>query len=161
MESPIGTLTLFASEKHLHHILWEHETKIDSFKKIIDSLEKSPNNPVIIKTIKQLTEYFLKKRKTFELPLFFNGTQFQIQAWKALTRIPYGQTISYGEQAIQLGDKNKARAVGRANGLNPISIIVPCHRVIGRNGTLTGFGGGLDTKLYLLNLEKEVSVQPR
>ena len=88
------------------------------------------------------------------MPLSPQGTPFQIQAWQQLSAIPYAETISYGEQAKRLGDKNKSRAVGMANGCNPISIIIPCHRVIGSNGKLVGFAGGLDKKSYLLNLEK-------
>ncbi|EKD72741.1 MAG: hypothetical protein ACD_45C00599G0001, partial [uncultured bacterium] len=94
------------------------------------------------------------KRKMFDLPLVIDGTDFQIQAWKQLLKIPYSSTITYGEQAEKMGDKKKARAVGMANKLNPISIIIPCHRVIGNNGQLIGFAGGLEKKAYLLKLEK-------
>ena len=94
---------------------------------------------------------------TFDIPLCGHGTPFQKQVWKELSKIPYGQTISYGEQAKRLGDKNKARAVGLANGCNPISIIVPCHRVIGCKGHLTGFAGGLESKKYLIDLERNKS----
>jgi len=103
---------------------------------------------------KQLTEYFAGERKIFDLPLVLNGTAFQILAWKQLMKIPYAQTISYAEQAEKIGDRKKARVVGMANGLNPIPIIIPCHRVIGSNGQLTGFAGGMDKKTYLLNFEK-------
>ena len=100
--------------------------------------------------VRQLDEYFAGERLEFDLPLEPNGTPFQRQAWTALRTIPYGETISYGEQARRLGDRNKSRAVGAANGKNPIPIVVPCHRVIGANGHLTGFGGGLDVKAWLL-----------
>ena len=91
----------------------------------------------------EIYEYFIGKRKRFSLPLVLEGSDFQVKAWNLLQTIPYGETISYGDQATKLGNKNKARAVGLANGLNPISIIIPCHRVIGSDGKLTGFAGGL------------------
>jgi len=147
MDSPVAKLTIITSSKGLHAILWDN-------KDITENIMKSNTDKTIEKTKRQLTEYFEGKRKVFDLPLIFDGTDFQIQAWKQLMKIPYGKTISYVEQATRIGDKNKARAVGMANGQNPISIIIPCHRVIGSNGTLTGFGGGLDKKAFLLNLEK-------
>jgi methylated-DNA-[protein]-cysteine S-methyltransferase len=146
IDSPVGMLTLISSDKGLHALLWEcnHE----------HTFRKSPNEKTILKTKKQLDEYFAGKRKHFDIPLVMHGTEFQNQAWLQLQQITYGETISYGEQSLRLGDKNKARAVGMANGRNPISIIVPCHRVIGANGSLTGFGGGIDRKKYLLALEQ-------
>ncbi|MCW2967360.1 MAG: methylated-DNA--[protein]-cysteine S-methyltransferase [Solirubrobacteraceae bacterium] len=101
----------------------------------------------------QLEQYFARERTTFELPLAMEGTEFQRRVWAALREIPYGQTRSYGELAAQLGQPAAARAVGLANGSNPISVIVPCHRVIGADGSLTGFGGGLPRKRALLELE--------
>ena len=103
--------------------------------------------------IAQLDEYFAGERTEFDVPLDPVGTEFQLRAWAALRRIPYGETRSYGEQARTIGAPAAVRAVGAANGRNPISIIVPCHRVVGSNGSLTGFGGGLDAKRYLLDLE--------
>jgi methylated-DNA-[protein]-cysteine S-methyltransferase len=105
---------------------------------------------------KQLAAYFAGELQRFDVVLRPIGTEFQKQAWKELRRIPFGETISYGEQARRIGKPQASRAVGRANGQNPISIIVPCHRVIGANGTLTGFGGGLDRKQWLLEHEAEV-----
>jgi len=105
----------------------------------------------------QLTEYFSGQRKDFDLLLKLNGTEFQVSVLEALLEIPYGETTSYGAIAKQIGRPNAARAVGAANGRNPIPIIVPCHRVIGSSGDLTGFGGGLDTKEALLRLEAENS----
>ena len=104
----------------------------------------------------QLDEYFDGDRTDFELPLEPAGTPFQKEAWTTLRTIPYGETISYGEQARRLGDKNKSRAVGAANGQNPIPIVVPCHRVVGSNGHLTGFGGGIEVKAWLLDHEFKV-----
>ena len=101
----------------------------------------------------QLDEFFRRQRTAFDLPLLFVGTAFQKQVWTELLRIPYGTTLSYGEMAQNLGIPKAVRAVANANGANPISIIAPCHRVIGSNGTLTGYGGGLEAKRYLLELE--------
>ena len=104
----------------------------------------------------QLAEYFAGTRRTFDLALDPAGTDFQLRAWKALRSIPFGQTISYGEQAAELGEPGAARAVGAANGRNPLSIVVPCHRVVAASGALTGFAGGLDTKAWLLDHERAV-----
>ncbi|MCC7093513.1 MAG: methylated-DNA--[protein]-cysteine S-methyltransferase [Ignavibacteriaceae bacterium] len=105
------------------------------------------------KIFRQLKEYFNRERREFELSLEIIGTDFQKKVWDELTKIPYGETISYGELAVRLGDKNKMRAVAAANGANPIPVIIPCHRVIGADGSLTGYGGGLDVKKKLLELE--------
>lgn len=105
----------------------------------------------------QLTEYFAGERKEFDLPMALQGTEFQLLVLKELSRIPYGETVSYGEIAQRIGRPKAVRAVGAANGRNPIPIIIPCHRVIGSSGDLTGFGGGLDTKTELLRLEAENS----
>lgn len=148
METPVGNLMLVASDSGLHAILWETEKTTD--------FPHSKNNKIILETKRQLAEYFSGTRTTFDLPLAPHGTPFQLKTLEELRKIPYGETISYGEQAKRLGDKNKARAVGMANGQNPISIIVPCHRVIGSNGSLTGFGGGLNCKQWLLDHEKNI-----
>lgn len=154
INSPVGKLTLIASPEGLHAILWDTDRKNLKYEKIINDLIQSKKEKIIIQTQKQLAEYFQGKRKTFDLPLILNGTDFQIQAWKQLMKIPYATTISYAEQAVRIGHKNKARAVGMANGLNPISIVIPCHRVVGSNGHLVGFGGGIEKKAYLIHLEK-------
>jgi methylated-DNA-[protein]-cysteine S-methyltransferase len=116
---------------------------------------KKGTNSVIETTAQQLDEYFAGTRHEFDVPLDAEGTEFQQSVWQVLRSIPYGETMSYGEQATVLGDPNKARAVGTANGRNPISIVVPCHRVIGANGSLTGFAGGMKAKKFLLDLEKK------
>ncbi len=146
MSTPVGGLKIIASEEWLYAIFWGHESVIH--------IPRSQNCSVIIETKRQLYEYFFGARTSFDLPLMPLGTRFQMKVWQALCDIPYGQTISYGEQAKRIGDKNKARAVGMANGQNPISIVIPCHRVIGSNGQLTGFGGGLDNKAWLLMHEQ-------
>lgn len=154
MDSPVGKLTIVTSSEGLHAILWDNDRENTEYKKILNNLSKSKNEKIIIETKKQLSEYFQGKRKKFNLPLILNGTDFQIKAWEQLLKIPFGKTISYGEQAEKIGNKNKARAVGMANGQNPISIVIPCHRVIGSNGHLTGFGGGINKKAILLKLEQ-------
>ena len=109
---------------------------------------------ILTQTKKQLDEYFSRQRTRFDLPIRFNGTAFQNLAWNALLQVPYGETRSYAQQAELIGNPKAVRAIGRANGLNPISIIVPCHRIIGKSGKLTGYASGLENKEYLINLEK-------
>lgn len=111
------------------------------------------SNEILSNTIKQLDEYFNGSRRKFDLPLDFTGTSFQMKTWQELLKIPYGETRSYKDIAIAIGNPKACRAVGGANNKNPIIIICPCHRVIGKNGNLTGYGGGIDMKEYLLNLE--------
>ncbi len=126
------------------------------FHKQVNIKDAEVKETVLLKEAsKQLQEYFEGKRKSFSLPLETKGTEFQIQVWKALQTIPYGETRSYGEIAKIIGKPKAARAIGMANNRNPISIFIPCHRVIGSNGKLVGYGGGLEIKKYLLNLEKE------
>ncbi len=112
--------------------------------------------PVLKKAADQLRAYFAGEIQSFDLPLKASGTEFQRQVWRQLSLIPYGETLSYGEMARRVGDPNACRAVGAANGRNPISIVVPCHRVIGANGSLTGFGGGIERKTKLLGFEKAI-----
>jgi len=118
-----------------------------------NAIQISPDDPKVFRIFKQLTEYFKRERKEFALDLEIIGTNFQKKVWDELSKIPYGATISYGELASRVGDKNKMRAVAAANSANPIPIIIPCHRIIGADGSLTGYGGGLDVKQKLLELE--------
>jgi methylated-DNA-[protein]-cysteine S-methyltransferase len=150
MDSPIGKLKLVASEKGLVGILWEEDRP---GRVRLDELTEDVNHPMLVKTEEQLGEYFQGKRKNFSVPLDMRGTPFQKQVWEALLAIPFGETRSYGQLAKQLGNPNATRAVGAANGRNPVAIIAPCHRVIGSSGKLTGFAGGLEAKAHLLNLE--------
>ena len=151
IESPIGKLKLVASDKGLVAILWEQ----DSPRRVrLDELVADEQHPVLVETARQLGQYFAGKRKTFSIALDMRGTRFQKDVWEALLAIPFGETRSYGQLAKQLGNPRASRAVGAANGRNPVSIIVPCHRVIGSSGKLTGFAGGLDAKAHLLGLEK-------
>jgi methylated-DNA-[protein]-cysteine S-methyltransferase len=150
MESPIGSLRLAGNESGLVRILFEHEDMESSAE--APWLEDDNN---LGKPIQQLTEYFNEERHTFDIPLFPNGTPFQKSVWNELLTIQYGETTTYGALAHQLGNPKASRAVGTANGQNPIPILIPCHRVIGSNGSLTGYAGGLDIKEYLLNLERK------
>lgn len=151
MKSPVGRLKLIASDVGLAAILWEND---DPNRVKLGTLHGNKLHPILLKTEHQLHEYFDRKRTTFSMELDPNGTEFQKSVWKALLTIPFGQTRSYGQIAKQIKKPSASRAVGAANGKNPISIIVPCHRVIGTNGKLTGFAGGLAVKQQLLLLEE-------
>jgi len=148
--SPVGELTLVASDKGLTAILWENEAP-DRVR--LGAMEERPDHPVLAEAAEQITEYFAGNRERFTVPLDFRGTEFQKSVWTALLTIPFGETRSYAEIARQIGRPTAFRAVGAANGRNPISIIAPCHRVIGTSGALTGFAGGLEAKELLLRLE--------
>lgn len=150
MKSPVGELKLIASDKGLVAVLWENDPPN---RVRLGELVEDKRHPVLLDTELQLIEYFAGKRKAFTMELDARGTAFQKSVWKTLSGIPFGTTKSYGQLARELGNPAATRAVGAANGRNPISIIVPCHRVIGSSGKLTGFAGGLDTKALLLKLE--------
>lgn len=152
IKSPLGDLILVASDAGLKLVLYHPGD--DRWKEGYQKLRHCENHFLLLRAEKQLNEYFSHKRTKFDIPIAFEGTAFQRKVWRSLLKIPYGQTICYSEQASRIGDIKKARAVGMANGKNPISIIVPCHRVIGKDGTLTGYTGGLDKKVFLLNFEK-------
>ena len=150
--SPVGRLKLVASAAGLAAILWEN----DNPRRVpLDLVAEVSNHPVLLETEQQLREYFAGERREFTVPLDFGGTAFQNQVWQALLSIPFGETRTYTEIARQIGKPEAVRAVGAANGRNPISIIAPCHRVIGSTGKLTGFAGGLDAKAHLLALEHQ------
>lgn len=151
LDSPVGQLQLVANETALVAVLWENE-KPDRVR--LASLVEDQKHPILLKTAKQLNEYFAGKRQIFDLPLDFSGTEFQQKVWQALLTIPFGETRSYKQIAEQIGNVKAVRAVGAANGKNPISIIAPCHRVVGANGKLVGFAGGLENKDILLKIEK-------
>lgn len=150
MNSPVGQLCLVAHEYALVAVLWEN----DPPQRVrLSELLEDQQHPILLETEKQLNEYFQHQRQHFELPLDFMGTAFQKRVWQALLQIPFGQTRTYKQIAEHIGDGKAVRAVGAANGKNPISIIAPCHRVIGANGKLVGFAGGLENKKILLNIE--------
>lgn len=150
IDSPVGKLKLVASDKGLVAVLWEKE-KPNRVR--LGEVEKRGSHPVLINAERQIAEYFARKRRSFSVPIDMRGTLFQRQVWEALLAIPFGSTKSYGDLAKQVGRPQAARAVGAASGKNPISIIVPCHRLVGSTGNLTGFAGGLDAKARLLELE--------
>ncbi|WDZ96283.1 methylated-DNA--[protein]-cysteine S-methyltransferase [Herbaspirillum sp. WKF16] len=150
IDSPVGQLTLVARGDKLAAILWENDR---AGRVRLGELAPDEQRPVLLETARQLAEYFAGKLTAFDVPLDFNGTDFQKQVWAALLAIPYGQTRTYLQIARELGNEKAVRAVGAANGRNPISIIAPCHRVIGAGGELTGFAGGLHAKKLLLAIE--------
>ncbi|WP_348529522.1 methylated-DNA--[protein]-cysteine S-methyltransferase [Nitrosospira sp. NRS527] len=150
VDSPIGKLKLVSNGSKLSAILWEQD-KPNRVR--LGPMHEEKDSPILAETERQLNEYFAGKRNYFELELDFVGTEFQRKVWEALLTIPFGETRSYREIAIQIGNAKAVRAVGAASGKNPISIIAPCHRVIGTSGDLTGFAGGLGTKKLLLTLE--------
>jgi methylated-DNA-[protein]-cysteine S-methyltransferase len=150
MDSPVGKLTLVAKENRLAAILWENDKP---YRVCLGEMSEEHDRPILVETECQLKEYFANTRTRFDLDLDFEGTEFQKKVWHALLTIPFGETRSYTEIAVQIGNASAVRAVGAANGRNPISIIAPCHRVIGASGDLTGFAGGLPTKKFLLSLE--------
>ncbi len=146
IDSPVGPLELVVDDLGVRAI---HFTTAD---RVSDA--EPPAHDVLDRLLSQLREYFAGTRQTFDLPLLpERGTPFQRAVWKALQRIPYGETWSYSELAVKVGRPKAVRAVGQANGANPLPIVVPCHRVIGRDGTLTGFGGGVEVKRLLLSIE--------
>ncbi|MFK0310551.1 methylated-DNA--[protein]-cysteine S-methyltransferase [Pseudomonas sp. NPDC090233] len=155
MQSPVGILTLVARGECLAAVLWEEEREN---RVRLGDLHRDDQHPILREAARQLGEYFAGQRQRFELALDFAGTEFQRQVWAALLTIPFGETRSYSDIARQIGNPSAVRAVGAANGRNPISIIAPCHRVIGASGSLTGFAGGLPAKQYLLALEGRQSL---
>ena len=148
--SPVGKLRLVGSDRGLVAVSWE--SKRSSVPRL-ETME-DPHHPVLVEAARQLDQYFAGQRKEFELKLEFRGTDFQKRVWDELLKIPFGETRTYGEIARRLGNVNAMRAVGAANGRNPIPIIAPCHRVIGASGAIVGFGGGLEVKEYLINFER-------
>lgn len=139
-KSPIGNMRIVSNGDALVSVDWGA------------AVPEKPN-VVLAKAVEQLDEYFARERKEFDLPIALDGTDFQNKAWKVLQTIPYGKTVSYKQQAEKLGSAKAVRAIGFANGKNPIAVIVPCHRVIGANGSLTGYASGLEKKKFLLELE--------
>ena len=148
--TPVGRLTLVASDDGLAAVLWEHDRP---GRVRLDRGAEDVRHRVLVEAERQLREYFAGQRKAFDVTLDVSGTAFQRKVWNALLAIPFGETRSYGEIARQIGHPDAVRAVGAANGRNPVSIVAPCHRVVGSTGKLTGFAGGLEAKARLLALE--------
>ena len=150
LASPVGTLTLFGTDEGVAAILWENDRPA---RVRLHVAGEDDRHPVLVEAGRQLNEYFAGVRRQFQLKLDVSGTAFQRAVWDALSTIPFGETRSYAQVAEQIGNPTAVRAVGAANGRNPVSIVVPCHRVIGSSGALTGFAGGLDVKAQLLAFE--------
>ncbi|MEJ0096605.1 MAG: methylated-DNA--[protein]-cysteine S-methyltransferase [Methylocella sp.] len=150
VKSPVGELKLVASNDGLAAILWEN----DNPQRVrLNIVGEDQEHPILLEAERQLEEYFGGLRRAFDLKLDFAGTEFQKKVWRALLTVPFGETRSYVQIARQIGNPSAVRAVGAANGKNPISVIAPCHRVLGSSGELTGFAGGLEAKAHLLSLE--------
>jgi methylated-DNA-[protein]-cysteine S-methyltransferase len=151
IDSPVGRLRLVGGAAGLAGVLWEKQAPAESG---FELDREDDRDPVLRQAARELREYFAGERREFSVPLDFRGTEFQNKVWRALRSIPFGETRSYGELAAVIGAPKASRAVGAANGRNPIPIILPCHRVIGSSGSLTGFGGGLPMKKQLLEHEQ-------
>lgn len=149
--SPVGPLQIVASARGVRALLWVNSDLVKHG--VSAPPTDDPDHPILMRLTSQLGEYFAGTRQAFDVPLDPVGTEFQLAAWRALSDIPYGATRSYRDQAAAIGRPTAVRAIGAANGRNPISIVVPCHRVIGANGSLTGFGGGIEVKRFLLDHE--------
>ena len=149
--SPVGVLKLVASDHGLAAILWEND---DPKRVKLGPMVEDSDHPILVDAETQLADYFAGRLQAFTVPLDFKGTEFQKSVWAALLQIPFGETRSYADVARAIGRPAAVRAVGAANGKNPISILAPCHRVIGSNGSLTGFAGGLLAKQHLLSHER-------
>ena len=152
LESPLGRLRAFATDQGLRALLLP-KNDVESYRLDPKPVER-PDHPTFARLARQLDEYFAGSRRPFDLPLDLVGTEFQRLAWNALQTIPYGATRSYSQQAIAIDRPKAVRAIGAANGRNPMSIVVPCHRVVGTDGSLTGYAGGIDVKRFLLAHEQ-------
>lgn len=146
--APFGPVTVVAGDDGLRGVSFAGEP--DAGVPAGASVEPDESHPVVARALAQLHEYLAGTRREFDLPLVLEGTEFQVAAWRALARVPYGTTVSYAAQAASIGRPTATRAVGAANGRNPVAIVLPCHRIVGADGSLTGFAGGLETKKWLL-----------
>ena len=153
MQTPVGELTLLGADAGLQAVLWGPQRRLCTGG--FEVLTEAPDHPVLQAATDQIGAFFSGDRRVFDLPLDLHGTLFQKQVWALLLHIPYGETRFYGDLANQLGDAGKTRAVGMASASNPASIVVPCHRLIGKSGALTGYAGGTDVKAALLRMERE------
>jgi methylated-DNA-[protein]-cysteine S-methyltransferase len=153
-EAPFGVVTVVGSDLGIRFVMFDndaHPKPLERLRISETAIHDSVNN-----AITQLDEYFDGSRRNFDLPLDLQGTEFQVAAWNALAEIPYGHTASYGQQAALIGRPKAVRAIGGANGRNPVAIVLPCHRIVGADGSLTGFGGGIEVKKWLLDHEQTV-----
>ncbi|WP_067793510.1 methylated-DNA--[protein]-cysteine S-methyltransferase [Actinomadura formosensis] len=154
LDSPVGPLTLVATDGALSGLYMEKQRHLPSEETF--GAPGDPGDEPFATVAAQLTAYFAGELTEFDVSLALHGTPFQKRVWAALQEIPYGETTTYGELAVEIGKPSASRAVGLANGRNPVGVIVPCHRVIGSTGSLTGYGGGLDRKRYLLGFERGI-----
>ena len=155
VRAPFGTLTVVVSDNGVRYCTFDNDAHPKSFEGM--TVVDNSSHPILGAALQQLAEYLEGSRTTFNVPLDLRGTEFQVAAWKALADIPYGHTASYAQQALSIGRPRATRAIGAANGRNPVAVILPCHRIIGANGALTGFGGGLPVKKWLLEHEERVA----
>ena len=153
VDTPVGPLTVVASDDGVRAILWDGD---DPTRVTLGDVAPTEGHPILTQAAAELAEYFMGTRTRFDVPVDVVGTEFQQRVWNELRKIPYGSTTTYGAIAVDLGNPDASRAVGAANGRNPVSIIVPCHRVVGSAGDLTGFAGGIERKAALLDLERGV-----
>lgn len=157
LTAPFGDLTVVASDVGVRYVMFENDAHPKSFVNM--SIVDDASHHVVALAVQQLNEYLAGDRTSFAVPLDLVGTEFQVQAWRALAAIPFGSTATYAQQAASIGRPTATRAIGAANGRNPVVVVLPCHRVIGADGSLTGFGGGLPVKKWLLEHEVAVVAQ--
>lgn len=153
-EAPFGVLTVVGSDLGIRYVMFDNDAHPKPLERL--HISDSEIHDSVNDAITQLDEYFNGARRDFELPLDLQGTEFQVAAWTALAAIPYGRTASYGQQAASIGRPKAVRAIGGANGRNPVAIVLPCHRIVGADGSLTGFGGGIEVKKWLLDHEQSI-----
>ena len=151
-EAPFGVVTVIGSGLGIRFVMFSNDAHPKPLEKL--HISDTEIHESVHDAITQLEEYFAGSRRDFELPLDLQGTEFQVAAWNALAEIPYGCTASYGQQAASIGRPKAVRAIGGANGRNPVAIVLPCHRIVGADGSLTGFGGGIEVKKWLLDHEQ-------
>ena len=151
-EAPFGVVTVIGSDLGIRYVLFSNDAHPKPLERL--HISDSEIHDSVNDAVTQLDEYFNGARRDFELPLDLQGTEFQVAAWNALAEIPYGRTASYGQQAASIGRPKAVRAIGGANGRNPVAIVLPCHRIVGADGSLTGFGGGIEVKKWLLDHEQ-------
>ena len=154
LHTPFGELTVVASDVGVRYVMFENDAHPKSFANMV--VVDDEKHHIVASAVTQLHEYITGDRTSFDVPLDLVGTDFQVQAWRALADIPFGTTVSYAQQAKSIGRPTATRAIGAANGRNPVVVLLPCHRVIGADGSLTGFGGGLPVKKWLLQHETDV-----
>ena len=152
--APFGVLTVVGSDLGIRYVMFDNDAHPKPLERL--HISDSEIHESVNDAMNQLEEYFDGSRRDFELPLDLQGTEFQVAAWNALAEIPYGRTASYGQQAASIGRPKAVRAIGGANGRNPVAIVLPCHRIVGADGSLTGFGGGIEVKKWLLEHEQSM-----